>query len=115
MTVREIYLKFGGDYDGTKARLLDENRMRRFLIKFLESETFENMRKALDIRDYDEAFRMSHTLKGICANLGITRLRDSSSKLTECLRNKEKENIVFLYNVVREDYLRTIDSIKKMQ
>lgn len=44
-------------------------------------------------KDYGEAFRMAHTLKGICLNLIFDRLSKSLSELTEALRNYENEPI----------------------
>ena len=54
-----------------------------------------------------------HTLKGVCMNLGFTKLFEVSSALTEELRDKEiKENCTEMFEAVEQEYIRTIEAIK---
>ena len=67
-------------------------------------------------RDGAEAFRASHTLKGICLNLGFTALCDASSALTEKLRgnNTLDDESRSLFARLHEEYDRTIQAIEKL-
>jgi hypothetical protein len=67
-----------------------------FYIKLLKIAVLENkvyeLKDALNAKDYDKAFGLSHTLKGVYANLAITPLYDLLFSLTEDLRiRKEKD------------------------
>lgn len=64
--------------------------------------------------DYEEAFRAAHNLKGVCQNLGITRLAESSSELCETMRNgRPVVDITPLLEKVREDYKITIEALEE--
>lgn len=60
------------------------------------------------------AFRVAHTLKGVCSNLSLNRLLLSVSKLTELLR-PETESLPAgsdaLFEEVRLDYELTVNAI----
>lgn len=52
-------------------------------------------------------------MKGVCMNLGFTKLFEVSSALTEELRDKEiKENTTEMFEEVEREYTRTIEAIK---
>ena len=90
MTLRECYEMMCGDYEGVTGRLVSESLVRKFALKFLNDPSFGQLQAAIESGDGAEAFRASHTLKGICLNLGFTALFDASSDLTEKLRGDRK-------------------------
>ena len=73
------------------------------------------MLEAMTRQDRTEAFRAAHTLKGVAANLGFSRLTNSASQLTEALR---PESAVIcqlspsLMDAVTQDYRATMDAIR---
>lgn len=75
MTIQECYTKMGADYAPVLQRLGSERIVTKFALRFLEDKTFSGLCDALDAHDAEEAFRMAHTLKGICLNLGFEPLR----------------------------------------
>ena len=87
MTVRECYEKIGSDFDKVLGRMGSEALVKRFAVKFLEDKSFEELTESLKEKDGEDAFRAAHTLKGICANLGLDRLYEIDCELTEKLRN----------------------------
>lgn len=116
MTVKECYEAFGGNYDECFSRLRADERIIKFLGKAADDGSFALLCSSLDSRDMPEAFRAAHTLKGICLNLSLTRLYESSAKLTEALRNRTEygEDIVPLLEQVRADYELTVTNIRKI-
>lgn len=114
MTLRECYEQMGSDYDNVIARLSSENIIRKFAIKFLEDECYNNLKEALDKKDVKEAFRAAHTLKGICLNLGFDKLYTVSSELTELLRADTLEGSDELFAKVSSQYDVTISAIKNI-
>ena len=113
MTVKECYEKVGSDYDGVLKRLGSEALVKRFAVKFLNDPSFQDLTDGLAAKDGEKAFRAAHTLKGVCMNLGFTKLFEVSSALTEELRDKEiKENTTEMFEEVEREYTRTIEAIK---
>ena len=71
MTLEQVYAAIGGDYKGVMERLPSADFVRRFALKFLQDDSFPNLKKALEEKDALTAFRAAHTLKGVCQNLGF--------------------------------------------
>ena len=82
----------GADYAPVLQRLGSERIVTKFALRFLEDKTFSGLCDALDAHDAEEAFRMAHTLKGICLNLGFEPLRQASSELTEELQKTANDS-----------------------
>ncbi len=112
MTLQEFYQTIGGDYNDVTARLPSEKLVLKFVLKFLNDESYDLLCKSLETKNYEEAFRAAHTIKGICQNLGFTKLLASSSELTEALRAGESPQAVPLAEKVKEDYQQTIAAIQ---
>lgn len=115
MTVKEVYDEINGDYTGVVHRLMDDNRVQRFLLKFLDDTSFNDLKDAIYRNNCDDAFRAAHTLKGVCQNLGITVLFESSDELTEHLRKGSIEGSQELLSKVSEDYSNTIKAIARLK
>ena len=85
MTLEQMYAAIGGDYKAVMERLPSADFVRRFALKFLQDDSFPNLKKALEAQDAPTAFRAAHTLKGVCQNLGFDALYAPASALTEAL------------------------------
>lgn len=114
MTIKECYQAFGGDYEDILGRFMTEERVKKFALKFLNDKSFDNLGQMIAEKNYDEAFRAAHTLKGICQNLSMDKLFRSSNEITEDLRNGKYDNLEQLYNNVKEDYCITVEALKKL-
>jgi len=112
MTLKQCFEMFGGDYESVISRMLKEERVKKFTLRFRDDSTFELLTKSLKEENYKEAFRAAHTIKGLCQNLGFERLRKSSSALTEALRDGNKPDDDSIYQQVKEDYEQIINAIK---
>ena len=91
MTMRECYEAIGGNYEDVLGRLHSEALIRRFTLKFLEDQSYIQLKQALENKNYEDAFRGAHTLKGVCQNLSFDRLYEVSNELTELLRDRTGE------------------------
>lgn len=91
MKMQQIFNETGVNYEDTVARLGSEERVLRFFKLFLKDESYKNFCKFMEEKNYPEAFRSIHTLKGVCMNLGFTDLLDVSSEITELLRREDIE------------------------
>lgn len=61
-----------------------------------------------------EAFRAVHTIKGVCQNLGFSRLLQSSSLMSDALRHGWTPEADALMARLEEDYRTTVDAIGKL-
>ncbi len=95
--------------------LHNEALIPRFTLKFLEDRVYLQLKQALENKNYEDAFRSAHTLKGVCQNLSFDRLYEVSNELTELLRDRtgEKPGIPEAMEKVTEVYEMTIEEIKK--
>ena len=112
MTLQELYDAIGGDYDDVIKRLRNEQVVKKYVLKFLDDITFDNLVKALREKNVSEAFRAVHTIKGTCQNLSFGRLEKSSVILTEVLRAGDLEGAEAPSERVREDYILTVGAIR---
>ena len=115
MTMRECYEAIGGNYEDVLGRLHSEALIRRFALKFLEDQSYIQLKQALENKNYEDAFRGAHTLKGVCQNLSFDRLYEVSHELIELLRDGtgEQPGISEAMEKVTEVYEMTIEEIKK--
>lgn len=111
MTIREVYVYVGGNYDETVKRLGSEEIVNRFAERFLSDDSFSLLEKAFEAGDEEAAFRAAHTLKGVAKNLGFADLGDSASVLTEILRNRVFDGAKPVFEKVKSDYDRLIRAL----
>ena len=116
MTMQECYKAIGGNYEAVLGRLHSEALIQRFTLKFLEDQSYLQLKQALENKNFEDAFRGAHTLKGVCQNLSFDRLYEVSNELTELLRDRtgEQPGISEAMKKVTEVYEMTIEEIKKV-
>ncbi len=112
MTLQECYAAMGGDYADVTARLHSDRLVQKFVVKYLNDQSFELLCAAMAEKNYEEAFRAAHTIKGICQNLSFTKLLDSSSRLSDALRHGWTPEAEPLVEEVRADHLAVTAAIR---
>lgn len=105
----------GGDYEGVMGRLRSERMVQKFVLKFLADGSYDLLLSSAAAADWQEAFRAAHTIKGVCQNLGFTVLYQSSSQLSEALRNGFTPEAPALAEQVAVDYKQTVEAIRTYQ
>ena len=115
MTLQECYAAMGGNYDDAIGRLRSERLVQKFVLKFLSDGSYELLCRSLEEKNYEEAFRAAHTIKGVCQNLSIDKLQASSSRLCEALRNGYTPEADALAEETAEDYRQTVAAIRAFQ
>ena len=115
MTIQECYQKLGGEFAQVEKRLPSVGLVRKFIVKFLDDDSYSKLCLAMQNGQREEAFRAAHTLKGVSANLGFSRLLASAGALAELLR-AETETIpgrtADLLEEVKQDYELTVSVIR---
>ena len=127
MDIHVFYDMVGGDYNEVMSRLMKEDRIYKYLGKFLTATEYEDIPRLLDEKNWAEAFRAAHTLKGNSLNLGLNNLADSADEVCNPMRASEEERNAGMQNGVepredmaprleklKEDYEATVDAIKEL-
>lgn len=115
MTLQECFETIQADYNGVMGRLMTEERVVRFLIKFLDDSSYTNLMEALAGENYEDAFRAAHNMKGVCQNLGITGLGNAAGELCEVLRGgTPSTDPMPLAAIVDAEYEKTICAVREL-
>lgn len=112
MTLQDCYAALGGNYEDVVARLQSERLVKKFILKYLDDRSFELLCAAMEEKNYEDAFRAAHTIKGMCQNLSFTRLLNSSSRMSDALRNGYTPEADSLIEQVKADHFATVAAIK---
>ena len=115
MTIKECYDATGSDYNDVLNRLGSEALVKKFALKFLNDPSFNELTSQLEAHNVEGAFRASHTLKGVCLNLGFTGLHSISSELTEILRGGELPQDDKLYVQLKEQYTILVEALDSLE
>lgn len=115
MTLQELYVEIGGDYEEVRGRLPSDKFIQKFVLKFVDDKSYELLLSSLEAGNGEEAFRAAHTIKGMCQNLGFSMLQGSSSQLTEALRGGLSPEAGPLLEQVKADYEKTVGAIRAFQ
>ena len=115
MTLQECYAAMGGNYEDAIGRLRSERLVQKFVLKFMADGSYDLLCRSLEEKNYSEAFRAAHTIKGVCQNLGFTKLGDSSSRLTDALRSGSMDGVEKLVEKVKGDYEQTVNAIRILE
>lgn len=114
----EILGTLGVNIPETLSRMLDNEEFYFSVLKsFPEDGTFNSLKSAMEEERYEDAFKAAHTLKGLCANLGLGGIGDFATDLTEVLRNppydagRAKE----LFELVSDFYSVTVKGINEIE
>lgn len=96
--------RFGGNQDLWK----------RFVKKFAHEATYKALEKAVKENEHRDIENQAHTLKGVAANLGFSRLSEVCNDLVWDVRNQACEQVEPDFHKVREEYQIVIHGIGQL-
>ncbi len=107
--------KMGIDTKQALSRFCDNAPMyEKYLMKLTEDQTFAALQQAMQENEYEEAFRLAHTLKSILGNLSINHLLERFTELSDCLRGgMDMERAQELTALLKSEYSLCIEKIKE--
>ncbi len=115
MTAKEIYLNLDEDYSEVLSRLVNDERITKYLKKFIVEDYTKKMKDALAVMDWSEAFCMAHSLKGMGMNMGMTKLYTGCDVLCEALRNGEPtKDISLMVEMVSDEYSKIVNLVNQL-
>ena len=115
MNLQTCYEQIGANYKDLVQRLGSEAFAKMFAKKFIEDDSFANLKDGLAKKDAEIAFRAAHTLKGVAQNLSLNNLYHPAFDLTESLRGRLiTADCEPLYAKVAEECEKTIAALKQL-
>ena len=83
MTLQELYTNIGGDYDQALRVLRMEKLLDKHIRKLTQNGVVDQLLDAGETMDPTRLFEAAHAVKGVCGNLGLTKLADLASEIAE--------------------------------
>ncbi len=90
-----------------------EAMYKRFLTMFAQDQNIETLKNACNEHDAEKMFKSAHTIKGMSANLGLSKVLQVASKMVELYRVGMIEDAYSLLPSFTDVYEETIETIKK--
>ena len=86
MTIQELYTAIGGDYDQAIRVLRMDKLVDKHIRKLTKNGVLDSLLAAGETMDSTHLFETAHAAKGVCGNLGLTKLSGAVSEITEEFR-----------------------------
>lgn len=104
LTVEKLR-EWGADVDEGLGRCMNnEDFYLKLVGMVLQDEQLSNLAEALAAKDYDCAFGIAHTLKGMYGNLSLTPVFAPVNKMTELLRSRTDTDYGALMNEAAKQF-----------
>lgn len=105
---KQRLISAGIDVDDALNRFMgNESMLERFLGKFTQDANYRKLVDALEANDAEAALAASHTLKGVCGNLSMTKLFELLTVQVKAFRDgdfdgakAQMESITAVYNEI---------------
>ena len=109
MITVENLKNYGANTDeGLQRCMNDEMLYLKLVNRFLEQNTFEDLKERIANKDLEGAFHVAHSLKGVLGNLSLTPLYRIIYDMTELLRNRTDTDYSDYINQYEESYSKLI-------
>ena len=120
MTLQELYTTIDGDYDQAIRVLRMDKLIDKHIRKLPKNGIAEKLIDAGKNMDPTELFEAAHAMKGVCANLGLTKLSELASDITEAFRpgnprTLSDAEVSAKIAEIRALYQKTADGIQKYE
>lgn len=86
MTLQELYRNIDGNYEQAMRVLRIEKLMDKHIRKLTKNGVVDALIAAGEGMDPTNLFETAHAVKGVCSNLGLTRLASAASDIAEEFR-----------------------------
>ena len=83
MTIQELYQNMGADYEQAIRVMRLDKLVDKHIRKLAANGVVDQLIEAGRGMNPTELFETAHAVKGVCANLGLTRLSEAASEIAE--------------------------------
>ena len=104
----------GVDIDGALERMGDSEELYETILgMFLQDENYEALKDAMEKGDDENSLGYAHTIKGMCGNLGLTKLFSYADDMVETFRKNRNCDVKLLMTQITEEYTKITGIISK--
>ena len=105
---------YGCDTQSALERFLGKEELYlKFIRKFLDDKSFEDLKGFIGEEDYENALKSVHTLKGVSGNLGFTALYDVASDMVNKFRAQLPGDAVAEFGTLENIYTEIYSIIRE--
>ncbi len=105
---------YGANVTEGLARCLNNEAFYLRLVKMAaQDDSYGKLYGALEQKNYDAAFEIAHTLKGVLGNLSLTPLNDPVSELTELLRKRTDMDYAAYIALIKEQHGKLLSACEE--
>ena len=120
MTLQELYRNIDADYDQAIKVLRMDKLVDKHIRRLTGNGVVDSLIEAGKTMDGTELFERAHAVKGVCANLGLTRLAEAASEIAEEYRpgnprTLSDEEVKERIKKISEMYDRTAEGIRQYE
>lgn len=117
MTTQELYAKIGGNYEHALQIMKMDKLISKYILRFRDNTVYARLKEASAALGPGEMFESAHTLKGVCANLGLDDLAAAAGVLADEFRPGQSrrmtdEQVREMLARIEEMYQRVMDGIE---
>lgn len=87
----------------------------KIIKKFKTDRTFSQLKNSIVEENKIQAYRNLHTLKGVSANLGLTRLASECLQMQLIIRKEASDHTIDAFNRLEEEYRVVIQTLEKFE
>ena len=118
MTLKELYDAIGGDYEQAMRVLRVEKLVDKHIRKLTQNGVVDGLLRAGETMEPTGVFEAAHAMKGVCSNLGLTKLASAASELAEEYRpgnprTMTDQRVKEKLRAIRALYEKTADGIRQ--
>jgi len=118
MTLQELYSNIDGDYTQATKVLRVDKLINKHISRLPDNKVVDSVIEAGKTMDANALFETSHAMKGVCANLGLVRLAELASEISEEFRpgnprTHSDAQVAEIIDRIKELYGKTVDEIQK--
>ncbi|MBQ1492199.1 MAG: Hpt domain-containing protein [Blautia sp.] len=118
MTLQELYQEMGADYEMAIRILRMDKLIDKHIRRFAGNEVIKGLLQAGEAMDPAELFDKAHAAKGVCANLGLSKLSDLVTVISEeyrpgNARTRSDEEVKQILEEIQRVYELSIEKIRQ--
>ena len=120
MTLQELYQNIDGDYEQACKVLRMDKLIDKHIRKLEKNGVVDALIAAGEDMDPTQLFETAHAVKGVCANLGLTKISEEASRIAEEYRpgnpgTCSDEEVKAMLNSIAEMYQKTAEGIRQYE
>lgn len=116
MELKEMYRDLGSDWDAVIGRFAgNEGLLRKFVNKFRDDVTYDNLNQVVYTHDYDQILLHAHTLKGVALNLGFDNLGKAAAKIVTNVREERFDDIPDNFETLKREHEMVLKLLSQVE